>query len=277
MTSSEKRGDNWMKEYAIATGVGALYGGTNTLVGHPFDTVKTKMQAQTGFSGGVLGTCRQIVATEGPLGFYHGCVPPLWGSAIYRSAQFAVYDLLYNAASSYPALLQPVDPLGVGWEMQARVPLSGVVGATARTILESPIEYAKVQGQTGQVWKLRDVYKGAHLQWLRTGPMMTLWFCLFDACKRNELTKTTIGQFFSSGGSALIGFWVVWPFETLKNQAQAGMKGSALTLIRNMPGGFFGLYRGILPGSLSVFLRNGAAMLVMQQANRKITEWGLRD
>ena len=109
MTSSEKRGDNWMKEYAIATGVGALYGGTNTLVGHPFDTVKTKMQAQTGFSGGVLGTCRQIVATEGPLGFYHGCVPPLWGSAIYRSAQFAVYDLLYNAATSYPALLQPVE------------------------------------------------------------------------------------------------------------------------------------------------------------------------
>ena len=37
-------------------------------------------------------------------------------------------------------------------------------------------------------------------------------------------------------GSALIGFWIVWPFETLKNQAQAGMKGSALELMRNMGG-----------------------------------------
>ena len=44
-----------------------------------------------------------------------------------------------------------------------------------------------------------------------------------------------------------------------------------------MPGGFLGLYRGILPGSLSVFLRNGAAMLVMRQANRKLAEWGLKD
>jgi solute carrier family 25 carnitine/acylcarnitine transporter 20/29 len=44
-----------------------------------------------------------------------------------------------------------------------------------------------------------------------------------------------------------------------------------------MPGGLLGLYRGIGPGSVSVFLRNGAAMIVMQFANRKITEWGLRD
>ena len=43
-----------------------------------------------------------------------------------------------------------------------------------------------------------------------------------------------------------------------------------------MPDGLMGLYRGILPGSLSVFLRNGAAMIVMATVNRKIDEWGLR-
>ena len=46
--------------------------------------------------------------------------------------------------------------------------------------------------------------------------------------------------------------------------------------IRNM-GGVLGLYRGIVPGSLSVFLRNGAAMIVMQRANAAITRLGLRD
>ena len=46
--------------------------------------------------------------------------------------------------------------------------------------------------------------------------------------------------------------------------------------VRNMPGGVLGLYRGILPGSLSVFLRNGATMIMMQQVNRKISDWGLR-
>ena len=41
--------------------------------------------------------------------------------------------------------------------------------------------------------------------------------------------------------------------------------------------GMRGLYRGIVPGSLSVFQRNGAAMIVMQRANAAITRLGLRD
>ena len=41
-------------------------------------------------------------------------------------------------------------------------------------------------------------------------------------------------------------------------------------------GGVLGLYRGILPGSLSVFLRNGAAMIVMSKVNRAIDDLGLR-
>ena len=45
----------------------------------------------------------------------------------------------------------------------------------------------------------------------------------------------------------------------------------------DMPGGMLGLYRGILPGSISVFARNGAAMIVLSKVNKKIDEWGLRD
>ena len=42
MSHSEKRTD-WKKEFLCAAITGVLYGGTNTIVGHPFDTVKTKM------------------------------------------------------------------------------------------------------------------------------------------------------------------------------------------------------------------------------------------
>ena len=78
--------------------------------------------------------------------------------------------------------------------------------------------------------------------------MMTLYFCLFDACKRNGYASTPVGQFFSSGGCALIGFWVVWPFENLKNQAQAGKN----WLAHARTTGLLGLYRGIVPGSASL-------------------------
>ena len=270
MTSTEARGASATREFALALASGGLYGATNTIVGHPFDTVKTKMQTQSGFTNsGALASARQILSSEGAVGFYRGCLPPMWGSAVYRSAQFAVYDLLYaEAEKKYPASLEHVP----GTDMEWRVLGAGAVGATARTVLESPIEYAKVKGQTNQRWRLNEVYRGAGLQWARTGPMMTLYFCLFDACKRNGYASTPAGQFFSSGGCALVGFWVVWPFENLKNQAQAGKNWAKHARAT----GLLGLYRGLIPGSLSVFLRNGAAMIVMQKANRLITELGLR-
>ena len=41
--------------------------------------------------------------------------------------------------------------------------------------------------------------------------------------------------------------------------------------------GLRGFYRGILPGSQSVFLRNGASYIVLQFAHSQITRLGLRD
>ncbi len=44
MTHSENRG-SWQKEAVLGLFAGIFYGFTNVIVGHPFDTVKTKMQA----------------------------------------------------------------------------------------------------------------------------------------------------------------------------------------------------------------------------------------
>lgn len=264
------------QQYAVSTATGAVFGASNTIVGHPFDTVKTKLQAQSGFGGSMstVEACAAIWRADGALGFYRGCLPPMWGSAVYRSAQFAVFETLHARLAEVPALRQRLLPAVS--DTEARTPLAGMAGATARTLLEQPIEYAKVKGQTGQQWVLREIYQGALLQWARTGPMMTFWFCAMEAAKRQGLTVNPLGAFLSSGGAALVGFWIVWPFETLKNQAQAGLKGTIPERVRAL-GGVSGLYRGILPGSLSVFLRNGAAMLVMRSANRKLAEWGLKD
>ncbi len=43
MIADRNRSDSWKKETVLAAICGFAYGGTNTLVGHPFDTVKTKM------------------------------------------------------------------------------------------------------------------------------------------------------------------------------------------------------------------------------------------
>ena len=88
MTHNHKR-THWYKEGLYATVSGFLFGATNALVGHPFDTIKTKMQAQTDFintSGrGYIKSVEMVYARDGLIGFYRGIVPPFIGSTIYRS------------------------------------------------------------------------------------------------------------------------------------------------------------------------------------------------
>ena len=87
MSHNQKR-SSWQKEFGIAAACGFLYGGTNTLVGHPFDTVKTKMQTQSehmGLKTGVIDTIKNVYKIEGAVGFYRGWLPPFLGSVVYRS------------------------------------------------------------------------------------------------------------------------------------------------------------------------------------------------
>ena len=51
--------------------VGVLYGTTSVAVGHPFDTIKTKMQAQHGFENeGMIRSFAKTVKTQGIRGLY---------------------------------------------------------------------------------------------------------------------------------------------------------------------------------------------------------------
>ena len=88
MSHNEKH-TTWQKEFLFASLTGFLFGSSNTIVGHPFDTVKTKMQSQSqhmGMKQGYFTTVKNILKQEGPIGFYRGVIPPLIGSTLYRSA-----------------------------------------------------------------------------------------------------------------------------------------------------------------------------------------------
>ena len=101
---TSNRSDNKNKEIAIACLTGCIFGGSNTIIGHPFDTCKTKMQAQDSFMGsktdghGYIDTIKHLYKSEGPIGFYRGCIPPFFGSVIFRSAQFTVYEMAFTFA-----------------------------------------------------------------------------------------------------------------------------------------------------------------------------------
>lgn len=281
MTHNEER-VHWIREGAIGLGVGVLYGFTTVVVGHPFDTLKTKMQAQTGFEGtSMVQTFWKTLKTHGVRGLYRGCIPPLWGSGIYRSIQFAAFEAVYTHQSESFGMYE----LPMTGGLQLRVLLGAACSATARAIIETPLEYAKVRGQTNQKWQLSKVYTGFGVTWVRTMGLMTTFFTLVDSGRRNfpdHFKRPLLGPLLTAGVAATMAWWIVWPLEYMRCQVQCS-NGKEMSVLERMRlviherGGFLALYRGLLPGTLRSFFANGASMVVMSFAQRKASEMGLRD
>lgn len=82
MAHGEKRSSAW-REAQLGLFTGSIYGATHTLTGHPLDTVKSKMQIQQGYTNlSAITVCQKIWKQEGLIGFFRGCVPPLWGKIL---------------------------------------------------------------------------------------------------------------------------------------------------------------------------------------------------
>jgi solute carrier family 25 carnitine/acylcarnitine transporter 20/29 len=113
MTHNEKR-THWYKEGLYSLLTGFLFGATNSFVGHPFDTIKTKMQAQGDFLGsqGYIESVKMVYRSDGLKGFYRGVVPPLMGGVIYRSLQMSGYETVYSMCEHHEDLKKPIPLTG---------------------------------------------------------------------------------------------------------------------------------------------------------------------
>ena len=82
MANSKLNKDNVEINFAIPEDlhvifIGSVYGIIHTLTGHPFDTIKTKLQVKLGYSKlSTFEVMTKIWKSEGLKGFYCGCVPP---------------------------------------------------------------------------------------------------------------------------------------------------------------------------------------------------------
>jgi len=143
MSHGEKR-SNWKKEALISCFTGGLFGATNTIVGHPFDTVKTKMQAQSQHMGKVTysHSIRTIVQQEGLTGFYKGALAAGTGSIVFRATGFSVFELFFTKWENSESMRRKI-PWSGGLEL--RTVVAGWLSGSFRAVLECPFEYIKVR------------------------------------------------------------------------------------------------------------------------------------
>lgn len=77
---------------------GAAAGITATLLCLPMDTIRTKMVAPGGEAlGGIIGTFRHMIRTEGFFSLYKGLVPSIISMAPSGAVFYGVYDILKSA------------------------------------------------------------------------------------------------------------------------------------------------------------------------------------
>lgn len=263
---------------------GMAYGLVNPLVGHPFNLVQTRMQADAAYRGsGAIATAQSIWRVEGFRGFWRGLVPPLLGSTAYRGVLFSAYSAAFAACKDTP-LAKPVPGLG---GLAPAVVVGAVAAASARTAVETPLELIKVRRMLKQPWmtgsgvgslfsvgQVLELYKGSSATLARSTGMLCTFFVLIDYTTRYfpvAIATPIIGPFIKGGLCTTIGWAVAWPAEVVKSRVQGDTTGtlakkSTISLIRDVARqeGIRGLYRGFGPGACRSFVANGASMVVYQ-------------
>lgn len=280
MAHTEKRSTP-LVEGSIAIVTGAVYGTVHTLSGHPLDNVKARLQLDPSFrSLSATAAARRMWRLEGLSAFFRGCVPPLWGSAVYRGVMMSSYEMAYTHFDRYDAS-SPWKAEYCGGVVRPCVLASALFCSLCRSLVEAPIEQSKVMRQTGRPWQWGSLYRGLGAQTARTTAILMVIFVPYDAARRKtSLFSHLLGQFALVSGVCAFAYGAVWPLETLKNCAQAGLPTPHATLAERLKyvGGLRGLYLGAGPGVLCGGLRNGCAMLAMNGiANPLATRLGLRE
>ncbi|GAA0171270.1 transporter [Lithospermum erythrorhizon] len=123
---------------------GTVGGVAQLVVGHPFDTIKVKLQSQPAplpgqkpkFSG-AMDAVRQTVAAEGPRGLYKGMGAPLATVAAFNAVLFSVRGQMETVLRSEPGV-----PLTVKQQF-----IAGAGAGVAVSFLACPTELLKCRLQ----------------------------------------------------------------------------------------------------------------------------------
>ncbi|EGO60623.1 hypothetical protein NEUTE1DRAFT_144014 [Neurospora tetrasperma FGSC 2508] len=288
---------------------GVFSGIAKLSVGHPFDTIKVRLQTTdaTRFSG-PLQCVTQTIRNEGILGLYKGASPPLVGWMFMDSVMLGsltVYrrllrDNLFNPP--WHPLHDPAKPLpshGHG--------LAGILAGMTVSFIAAPVEHVKARLQIqyaarkeermykGPIDCLKKVYTHHGIRGVYHGLGATIlfrsffffWWGTYDVFSRwmKQYTQmsTPAINFWAGGLSAQV-FWLTsYPSDVVKQRFMTDNLGGGLgDGVRRFPrwrdaavavykeNGAKGYWRGFLPCFLRAFPANAMALLVFEGVMRSL-------
>lgn len=227
---------------------GLLAGVNVTLVGHPFETIKVRLQTDSsGVYKGTVDCVKKTLQWEGPAGLYKGVTAPLAGQLFFRSAMFW-------ANSSAVRFLSDGGKTPLSYTQFA---MAGSFSWASCTLIEAPLQVASSQFQTQIVkqrsdpkfvpeyksvlqyyaqaprkYGLRALYAGIVPHLCRNVPGGFFHFGAFEYCRR-EYAKS-VGKPVTDVGlvvnmvSGSIGGFLFWALTYPADVIKSAIQGDAL-------------------------------------------------
>lgn len=224
----------------LAGSVGGAFG---VAVGYPLDTVKVRLQTQTGYSG--FWQCvRKTCKNEGLRGFYRGMSMPISTVSISSSLVFGTYRNILQ-------FLHQLQHRSAGEpHHKAHIFLAGFTGGVTQVLVMAPADIVKVrlQCQTEPVQHIsqdssskyrgpvqcllriaRDegllgLYKGSAALALRDGPSFATYFLTYNTiCEILTTENQRPGWpvvLLAGGVSGMCGWAVGTPMDVIKSRLQ---------------------------------------------------------
>ncbi|ODV66631.1 mitochondrial carrier [Hyphopichia burtonii NRRL Y-1933] len=270
---------------------GMFSGVTKNAVGHPFDTVKVRLQTSEGRFKGPMDCVWQTFKAEGFRGFYKGFTPPLVGWIMMDSVMLGslhvyrryVKDYIYPEETKLPLMGHVMAGLGSGWTV------SFVAAPIEQFKARLQVQYdAKSKIYTGPIDVAKKLFKISPTTWF-AGLIPTMifrtnfifWWGSYELFTQyfednTKLLKPAI-NFWSGGLSATV-FWIfAYPSDVIK---QVIMTDSPIKSEKKFPKysdavkfiyrekGLAGFTRGFGPSILRSFPANAAALAAFEAVMR---------
>ncbi|GMH26756.1 hypothetical protein Nepgr_028599 [Nepenthes gracilis] len=289
-----------MGEVAKDLTAGTVGGAAQLIVGHPFDTIKVKLQSQPAplpgqppkYSG-ALDAVRQTLAAEGPRGLYKGMGVPLATVAAFNAVLFSVRGQMEALLRSEPGAplsvsQQIVCGAGAGvavsflacptelikCRLQAQSALASAGPAAVLVKYRGPMDVARhVLSEAG----VRGLFKGLVPTLAREVPGNAAMFGVYEVLKQyfaggRDTTGLGRGPLLVAGGSAGAAFWLsVYPADVVKSVVQVDdykkpkFLGSIDAFRKTLAAeGVKGLYKGFGPAMARSVPANAACFLAYE-------------
>ncbi|KAJ3029835.1 hypothetical protein HDV00_009368 [Rhizophlyctis rosea] len=244
------------KGYFIAGTVG---GWAQVAAGHPFDTLKVRLQTQGDPPKykSAMDCFKITLKEEGPMGLYKGASSPLMGVGIWFNAPFELLKVKLQTQN-----------LSLASSPNAKPQYSGVFDCGMKVMRE--------RGVTG-------LYRGVGITLLRDIPSFAAYFGVYEGTKMllsGNDPKAELGaaQLILAGGMAGIAAWLpCYPQDVIKSRIQSDNRNASVgtyikEILRSSNGSVRGFFKGFAPTMLRAFPANAATFLAYEMTTKAI-DW----